>query len=183
MENQRTRRQRSDLLGTTLSESFLYADLQILGCLEHSLRYGLDSNFFLQHVIYYYKERLQKTISISQIEEKLQFFWSYWHPVSKKPSDWKKIYDLGLKGLPRLPEDRKEWVRKEAVVLKNDTEGTPRRLRSTSMAPRTLSSPSKRPSKGVVGSPSSGRARKRREYSEGLFQKKRKTMMSVQAVS
>lgn len=184
MYQPRSRKQRSDVQGTQI-DKFLYDEfgLQILAHLECTLNHSTPLEYFLPDVIFYYKEHRQKVITGSQIEEKLQYFWSRWHPVSDKPSEWRKIYHLGLKGLPRLEEEWKEWVRERVIGLKDGTEGTPRRLRSTTALPRTLLSPAKRPSRGLIGNLSSSRVRKSRAHSKSPIQRRTEKKISVPVVS
>jgi hypothetical protein len=185
MDQQRIRKQRSDILGTRV-DNFLYdeAGLQILVYLECIVMYIMPLQYFEQDVIFYYREHLQRVISVRQIEEKLQFFWSHWHRMGEKESDWRKIYSLGLKGLPRLGEEWKDWVRERAIRLKSDTAGTPRRLRSTSVLPRTLSSPAKkRPSRSLAENATSSRVRKGQRYCKPLTERRIKTRLSIPVVS
>jgi hypothetical protein len=145
--------------------------------------YSLPPEYFIPDVRLYYEEFLGTDISASEIEEKLQFFWTHWHHKTDKPSEWKKIYHLGLKGLPGLREETREWVRERAISLNNDPEATPRRLRSATVPPRALRSPVKTPSKSLAGNSTSSRVRKGRKHGESLTQKKPRTRMSVPVVS
>ncbi len=183
MDQQRSRKQRSDLNGPHV-DSYLYDEpgLEILAYLERILIYSLPLKSFAPDVIFYYREQLQKNMSVSGIEDKLKLFWSHWHAVSDKPSEWRKIYHLGLKGLPRLKEEKAEWVRKRAISLK-DTKGTPRQLRSASTGSRVLRSTAKRPSSSIVGDLNSSRARKSRKYDESPTQRKTGTRTSISVVS
>ena len=175
MQSQRSRKQRSDLNGACV-DTHLYDEngLKILAHLERILLYSLPLEFFTPNVISFYREELDKTISCSTIEDKLLLFWSHWHPVGKNPTHWREIYRLGLKGLPGLEQDTAEWVRKKAIELQN-TDGTPRRLRSASALPPALRSTSKRPSDCLVGDPASSRAQRSRQYDEPPKRKRART--------
>jgi hypothetical protein len=164
-------------------ERFLFADLQILAYLERSLTGGPSIEYFENDVKWYYKEYRQRAISTSEIESKLQSFWDHWHALGDNPAAWKKIYDLGLKGLPGLAEEKKEWVRQRVRGLKDGTTGTPRRTRSDSAVPRALLSPAKKPSGNPVANPSSSRVRKNRKYDESPTQRKARGRMTIPAVS
>jgi hypothetical protein len=183
MDQHRSRKQRSDLQGVRV-DSFLHdeAGLQILAYLQRTLMYSMPLEYFESDVIYYYEKHLQRLISASQIKEKLLFFWCRWHALGDKPSDWKKIYHLGLEGLPRLEKEWKDWVMERAVMLKDGQEGTPRRLRNASARSRILLSPAKRPSTSRVGTPSRG-VRKSRKLSESPTQRKARTKISMAVVS
>jgi hypothetical protein len=184
MDQQRSRRQRSDLLGSHI-DNFLFAEpgLQILAYLERTIMYNLPPEYFIPDVRFYYEVFLGRDISVGQIEEKLQLFWTHWRRKTDKPSEWNKIYHLGLKGLPGLREETREWVRERAISLNNAPEGTPRRLRSATVAPRTLRSPAKTPSRTLAGNPTSNGVRKGRKHGESLTQKKPRARMSMPVVS
>lgn len=183
MGRQRRRKQRSDLQGPRV-DSFLYdeAGLLILAYLERTIIYSMRLEFFGPDVIFHYKEQLQRDISVAEIDAKLCLFWSHWHSVDDKPVEWRKIYKLGLKGLPLLEDEWKEWVRKKAAMLKDVTEGTPRRLRSRSALPRSLRNPAKRPLSSPIGDPSGSQVQNIQNHSESPAQRKR-TRMSISAVS
>lgn len=183
MDRQRRRNRRSDLRGSRI-DSFLYdeAGLLILAYLERTIMYSMCLEYFEPDVIFHYKEQLQRVISVAEIEAKLSLFWSHWHSADDKPQEWRKIYKLGLKGLPLLQEEWREWVKKKAVTLKNVTEGTPRRLRSRSALPRSLLNPAKRPSSSPIGDPSGSQVQNSQNNRESPIQRKR-TRMSISAVS
>jgi hypothetical protein len=163
-------------------DRFLFADLRILAFLERSFMGGPSIEYFQTDVTRFYKEHCQRAISVNEIESKLQSFWGRWHASGDNPAGWKKIYNLGLKGLPRLAEEQKDWVRETARGLKDGTIGTPRRTRSDSTLPRALLSPAKTPSRNPVTSPSSSRVRKSRKY-DGSPKRKARGETTVLAVS
>ncbi|RFU27659.1 hypothetical protein B7463_g8657, partial [Scytalidium lignicola] len=172
--NQRTRKPPTDPV-----ERFLFADLPILAYLERSHMDGPSIEYFENDVKWYYKEHHQRAISTSETESKLQSFWSRWHASGDNPMAWKKIYDLGLKGLPRLPEEQKELVRQMATALKDDTTGTPRRIRSNSAVPRALLGLAKKSSRSPVANPSSSGIRKSRKYDGSPTQRKARERMTA----
>ena len=184
MEQQRSRKPRLDLQGTHV-DNFLFEKpgLQILAYLERTIMYSLPPEYFIPDVMFYYEEFLATEISVSQIEEKLQLFWSHWHRKTDKPSEWRKIYHLGLKGLPGLREETREWVRERAISLNNAPEGTPRRLRSATVPPRAFRSPAKTPSKSLAGNPTSSGVRKGRKHGESETHKRKRARMSMPVVS
>ncbi|KIM96888.1 hypothetical protein OIDMADRAFT_20678 [Oidiodendron maius Zn] len=182
MDQHRNRKQRLDPLGLH-DDSFLYdqSGLEILAVLQRNVNYNMGEKRFASDVIYHFKEHLMKAIAHNDIQQKLQFFWSRWHPLDEKESDWKKIYKLGLKGLPRMKEDKKKLVMAKAFSLVK----APSRpsLRSDSEPSRPHgSTPKKRPSNRDA-TPSSSRVQKSRSYSESPAQRKAKLRMSTPAVS
>ncbi|KFY61305.1 hypothetical protein V496_05075 [Pseudogymnoascus sp. VKM F-4515 (FW-2607)] len=174
MNQQRSRKQRVDLQGPRV-DSFLYDEsgFQILAYLERSIMYSMPLAFFAPDVIFYYSEHLQRAISVAEIDSKLHLFWSHWHSVDDTPSEWRKIYQLGLKGLPKLDEEWKEWVRARAIVLKDAAEGAPRRLRSASALPRSLLNQGKHPSKSPAGDRSDSPVQNTGNYIGSPTQRKR----------
>ncbi|EXJ88660.1 hypothetical protein A1O1_05591 [Capronia coronata CBS 617.96] len=167
MESKRTRKQRADLNGAHV-DSHLFAEhgLMILAHLERHVMYRLPQEFLVSDIISNYREELDRAISQSEIENKLAFFWSHWHPVGKDGTHWKEIYSLGLKGLPRLQQDKAAWVRKKAVELQSKG-GSLRRLRSASILPPALRNTPKRPSDCLNGVVTSVRKRKRKRGRHG----------------
>lgn len=183
MDQRRSRKQRVDLQGPRV-DSFLYDEsgFQILAYLERTIMYGMPLTFFAPDVIFYYSEHLQRVISVTEIDSKLRLFWSHWHSVDDTPSEWRKIYELGLKGLPKLDEEWKEWVRARAIALKNVAEGAPRRLRSASVLPRSFFNQTKQPSKSPAGDHSGSQVQDSGNYSGSPSQRKR-MRMSTPSVS
>ncbi|EXJ73842.1 uncharacterized protein A1O5_03604 [Cladophialophora psammophila CBS 110553] len=173
MESKRSRKQRSDLNGAQV-DALLYSEygLKILAHLERSVLDGLPQQSFKSDVISYYRDELGKAVSVGEIESKLQMFWSKWCPNGKNPTRWREIYGLGLKGLPRLEQDKAEWVRKKVVELQSKY-GALRRLRSASALPSTPQSTPKRPSDRLVGDLANERAQGRRQH-DGPPKRKRK---------
>lgn len=182
-QRQRHRKQRSDPQGAP-ADSFLYdeAGLLILAYLERTIKYNMRIEYFEPDVIFHYKEQLQRAISATGIEAKLNLFWSHWHSPDDKPQEWRKIYKLGLNGLPLFKGEWREWVRKKAVMLKDVTKGTPRRLRSRSALPRSLLNPAKRPSNSPIRDPGGSQVQNSQNNRESPSQRKR-TRKSISAVS
>lgn len=185
MDQTRVRRQRSDIQGARV-DSFLYdeAGLQVLVHLECMVMYNTPRDYFEPDIIYYHRAHLQKPITVRQIEGKLHFFWSHWHRIGEKDSDWRKLYTVGLNGLPRLEKKWQDWVRDRAVILKMDASGTPRRLRSTFVLPRTIYSPARKiPSRSLAGNSISARVQKTQKSPQPFVARKFKTRLLVPAVS
>lgn len=97
---------------------FTALNLGILAYLQFVINEDLSMQFFESNIVSHCKEQLQKLVSLEDIHNKLKLFWDHWCDPKQQVTNWKRIYVLGVRGLPRLPNDKARWVQDRALGLK-----------------------------------------------------------------
>ena len=166
MDHEEGRRTRSSTNNGIKPDEHKYfyeeSGLEILAYLQYTIDERLP--FVSSKVVSHCRERFWSIVSVSTVEDKLRLYWDHWHADEYKATDWKKIYRLGIRGLPHLDEDKVKWVKARAGSIKNslDAKGTPRQLRSASYVPRESGGKSQEQSSNLIKKSGADRIRKRR---------------------
>lgn len=141
MEWQRQRRQRAHFWGgapdpAVIDYAFNGAGGEILAYLNYAIVNRLPEDRFAPNVILHFRERLCRTITLTELEDKLRLFFAACCAPGRSENEWRDIYILGLEALPRLDEQKVAWVKARSLVLQEilDHEGSPRMLRSALQA-------------------------------------------------
>ena len=146
----RRRQKRASLLENTDRRivEYAYAGVgkEILAYLHYTVICKLPVEFFQGSVVFHCRERLQRIVSLKEVEEKLKYLWEHFHALTSGNKGWKELLHLGIDALPQLGEDKIAWVKARARDLKEsvDKEKTPRLLRSALQSPSPLRVGSKR---------------------------------------
>lgn len=135
MDGWRNLRSRKDALRTA---SGIYTNdrnlneessLEILAYLEYWIRKEYPLEAFLTNVFRHLESENFVVKSEKDIELKLGYFWDHWRDSSRhKPSQWRKIFKLGIRGLPNMGAERCDSVLARTMILEDL--GSPRVLRN-----------------------------------------------------
>lgn len=101
--------------------TYLYDDLNlsILAYLQFTIDANFGRKFFDDSIVNHCRDQLQKFVKIGEIRDKLNLSWGHWCDTTQRATDWQKIFQLGLRGLPRLPNDKARWVQERADHLRD----------------------------------------------------------------
>ena len=141
MEWQRQRRRRTHFWGgapdpAVVDYAFNGAGGEILAYLNYAIVNGLPEDRFAPNVILHFRERLYRTITLAELEDKLRLFFATCCAPDRSENEWRDIYTYGIEALPRLDEQKVTWVKNRSLALQEilDHEGSPRMLRSAAQA-------------------------------------------------
>lgn len=148
------------------TDKFLYEKrgLELLAYLQYSISAKLPASRFLRDVVAHIKTCNESyKVQIDYIDLKLKQYFDYWRHPSEPLSVYKKVYQLGLKALPRMRRETMSWVESRAEDLKifYEPQGRTRVLRSVSRTPAHQDAPT--PTKMSATGRSGKKLRKRRQ--------------------
>ncbi|KAJ9610004.1 hypothetical protein H2200_006334 [Cladophialophora chaetospira] len=112
---------------------------ELAAYIQYTVRRGLPPEHFHRAASSHLSVTFQNNVTRETINGKIRCFWNHWGPVNANPSGFKKILTLGLKCLPRVPQDFFEEAQKRADDLEKST-ALPRSLRSASRTPTSIRS-------------------------------------------
>lgn len=117
---------------TAIDYAFVPVGREILAYLHYTVTCDRTVEFFWHSVIFHFRENLQRIVSLTEVEEKLELFWTYSHAPDRANKHWRDDLCRGIDAFPRLDKEKIDWVQARVYELEEcDSQNAHRMLRST----------------------------------------------------
>lgn len=141
MESKRVSKRRynsSGIISENLQDAYLFDEsrLELLAYLDYGVSQKIPQALIVKDIIRHFCEERETKLSAGDIDLRLRHFWERWGPAGSKPSEYKKLFDLGSRCLPGLMEDHAKWIHGRLDILL--TQKPRRLLRGKSQTPNSL---------------------------------------------